>query len=128
MRDFRILTTRLASPILALCVGPNGAPIPLAGSTSRLSFAFAKNLSHSGRKGPDKYFDEHGQILRVRALGSKHWICRGTVRSHRRDLGLGTFPYVSLSEAREKAFKYSRLAKRSARICRLYARRRERRR
>ena len=76
----------------------------------RLSFQFVKNVAHSGRKGPDKHFDEHGLILRVRASGSKHWIWRGTVRGRRRDLGLGTFPYVSLGEAREKAFEYRRLA------------------
>ena len=64
-----------------------------------------------GRKGADKHFDEHGLMLRVRASGSKHWIWRGTVRGRRRDLGLGTFPYVSLAEAREKAFEYRRLAK-----------------
>ena len=39
----------------------------------RLSFQFVKNVAHSGRKGPDKHFDEHGLILRVRASGSKHW-------------------------------------------------------
>ena len=77
----------------------------------RLNFQFVKNVAHSGRKGPDKHFDEHGLILRVRATGSKHWIWRGTVRGRRRDLGLGTFPYVSLAEAREKAFEYRRLAK-----------------
>ena len=77
----------------------------------RLNFQFVKNVAHSGRKGPDKHFDEHGLMLRVRATGSKHWIWRGTVRGRRRDLGLGTFPYVSLGEAREKAFEYRRLAK-----------------
>ena len=77
----------------------------------RLSFQFVKNVAHSGRKGPDKHFDEHGLILRIRASGSKHWIWRGTIRGRRRDLGLGTFPYVSLGEAREKAFEYRRLAK-----------------
>ena len=77
----------------------------------RLNFQFVKNVAHSGRKGPDKHFDEHGLILRVRASGSKHWIWRATVRGRRRDLGLGTFPYVSLGEAREKAFEYRRLAK-----------------
>ena len=81
------------------------------GTKSKLSFAFVKNVAHSGRSGPDKHFDEHGLILRVRASGSKHWIWRGTVRGRRRDLGLGTFPYVSLAEAREKAFEYRRLAK-----------------
>ncbi|MCY3818130.1 MAG: tyrosine-type recombinase/integrase [Gammaproteobacteria bacterium] len=77
----------------------------------RLNFQFVKNVAHSGRKGADKHFDEHGLILRVRASGSKHWIWRGTVRGRRRDLGLGTFPYVSLGEARDKAFEYRRLAK-----------------
>ena len=64
-----------------------------------------------GKNRADKHFDEHGLILRVRASGSKHWIWRGTVRGRRRDLGLGTFPYVSLGEAREKAFEYRRLAR-----------------
>ena len=81
------------------------------GTKSKLSFAFVKNVAHSGRNGPDKHYDEHGLILRVRASGSKHWIWRGTVRGRRRDLGLGTFPYVSLAEAREKAFECRRLAK-----------------
>ena len=80
-------------------------------NSRRLNFQFVKNVAHSGRKGADKHFDEHGLILRVRASGSKHWIWRGTVRGRRRDLGLGTFPYVSLGEARDKAFEYRRLAK-----------------
>ena len=83
----------------------------MAGTRSRLNFAFVKNVEHSGRNGPDKHFDEHGLILRVRASGSKHWIWRGTVRGRRRDLGLGVFPYVSLSQAREMALEYRRLAK-----------------
>ena len=77
---------------------------------SRLSFAFVKSVKHSGRNGPDKYHDEHGLILRVRASGSKHWIWRGTVQGRRRELGLGAFPYVSLAEAREKALDYRRIA------------------
>ena len=87
-----------------------GVQILMAGDKPRLSFAFVKNVAHSGRKGPDKYYDDHGLILRVRASGSKHWIWRGTVRGRRRDLGLGTFPYVSLQEARQKAFEYRKLA------------------
>ena len=83
----------------------------MAGNKPRLSFVFVKNVAHSGKKGADKYFDEHGLILRVRPSGSKHWIWRGTVRGRRRDLGLGTFPYVSLREAREKAFEFRKLAR-----------------
>ena len=79
--------------------------------TSRLNFAFVKSVKHSGRNGPDKYHDEHGLLLRVRASGSKNWFWRGTVQGRRRELGLGAFPYVSLAEAREKALDYRRIAR-----------------
>ena len=78
---------------------------------SRLNFAFVKTVKHSGHNGPDKYHDEHGLILRVRASGTKHWFWRGTVHGRRRELGLGAFPYVSLAEAREKALDYRRIAR-----------------
>ena len=78
---------------------------------SRLNFAFVKSVKHSGRNGPDKYHDEHGLILRVRASGSKNWFWRGTVQGRRRELGLGAFPYVSLAEAREKALDYRTIAR-----------------
>ena len=78
---------------------------------SRLNFAFVKSVNHSGRNGPDKYHDEHGLMLRVRASGSKNWFWRGTVHGRRRELGLGAFPYVSLAEAREKALDYRRIAR-----------------
>ena len=78
---------------------------------SRLNFAFVKNVKHSGSNGPDKYYDEHGLLLRVRPSGSKNWFWRGTVQGRRRELGLGAFPYVSLAQAREKALDYRRIAK-----------------
>ena len=78
---------------------------------SRLNFAFVKSVKHSGRNGPDKYHDEHGLMLRVRASGSKNWFWRGTVQGRRRELGLGAFPYISLAEAREKALDYRRIAR-----------------
>ena len=78
---------------------------------SRLNFALVKTVKHSGSTGPDKYHDEHGLILRVRASGSKNWFWRGTVQGRRRELGLGAFPYVSLAEAREKALDYRRIAR-----------------
>ena len=77
---------------------------------SRLNFAFVKSVKHSGNNGPDKYHDEHGLFLRVRASGSKHWFWRGTVQGRRRELGLGAFPYVSLADARDKALDYRRIA------------------
>ena len=77
-----------------------------------LTAAFVKGVRHSGKPyGPDKYIDEHGLILRIMPSGSKGWIWRGTIQGKRRDLGLGSYPYVSLSEARQKAFDYRKLAR-----------------
>lgn len=60
---------------------------------------------------PGKYGDQHGLILRVQPSGSKQWIWRGTVAGKRRDLGLGGYPYVTLAEARAKAFEYRKMAR-----------------
>ena len=59
---------------------------------------------------PGKYGDQHGLMLRVQPSGAKAWIWRGTVGGRRRDLGLGRYPYVSLAEARAKAFEYRKTA------------------
>ena len=67
--------------------------------------AFVRSVTKSG-----KYGDLHGLILRVQPSGSKAWIWRGTVNGKRRDLGLGRYPYVSLAEARAKAFEYRKAA------------------
>ena len=79
-------------------------------STS-LTGLFVRNVGHSGKSGPDKYGDQHGLILRVLPSGSKQWIWRGTVRGKRVDLGLGGYPYVTLAQARQKAFEYRRIAR-----------------
>ncbi len=71
----------------------------------KLTAAFVRSVSRAG-----KYGDEHGLMLRVQPSGSKAWIWRGTVNGKRRDLGLGRYPYVSLAEARAKAFEYRRAA------------------
>ena len=65
--------------------------------------------------GPGVYGDQHGLRLRVyesrkRKSISKHWIWRGTVNGVRRDVGLGAFPYVSLAEARQKAFEHRKIS------------------
>ncbi len=80
----------------------------------QLTAAFVKGVQHSRKPdGPDKYGDLHGLILRVMPGGSKQWIWRGTVHGKRKDLGLGAYPYVSLAEARQKAFEYRKLARES---------------
>ena len=77
-----------------------------------LTAAFVKGVHHSGKPyGPDKYHDQHGLILRVMPSGSKQRIWRGTIQGKRRDLGLGSYPYVSLAEARQISFDYRKLAR-----------------
>ena len=76
-----------------------------------LTAAFVKTVRHRGGFGPDKYGDQHGLLLRVQMTGGKQWIWRGTIHGKRADLGLGGWPYVSLNEARQKAFEYRKLAR-----------------
>lgn len=44
-----------------------------------------------------------GLYLRVSEAGARNWILRAVVGNRRRDMGLGGWPDVSLSEARERA-------------------------
>ena len=76
----------------------------------RLTAAFVRTVNR-----PGVYGDQHGLRLRVyesrkRKSISKHWIWRGTVNGTRRDVGLGAFPYVSLAEARQKAFDHRKIS------------------
>lgn len=72
----------------------------------RLTVAYV-NRATSGR-----HYDAggHGLILRVTPTGSRRWTWRGTVRGRTIELGLGSTTYVSLREARERAFEYRRLS------------------
>lgn len=49
---------------------------------------------------PGSYHDERGLILRVSAQGTKKWVLRYQLNYRRHDLGLGSFPTVSLKAAR----------------------------
>ena len=71
----------------------------------RLTAAFVRSAR------PGRHYDEHGLMLRVLPTGTKHWIWRGTVRGRRVDLGLGAYPYTSLAEARQRAFRYRKLSR-----------------
>ena len=72
----------------------------------RLTVAYIKRAS------PGRHYDAggHGLILRVTPTGSRRWTWRGTVRGRTIELGLGSTTYVSLREARERAFEYRRLS------------------
>ena len=72
----------------------------------RLSAAFVKYAP------PGKHYDEHGLFLRVTISGSRQWLQRIQYDGRRHELGLGSPPWISLAEAREKAFENKRIAKR----------------
>ena len=72
-------------------------------STKRhLSALFVSKVGKSGR-----YHDKrgHGLSLLVSDRGSKRWEQRITVSGRRRALGLGSYPDVSLREARHRALR-----------------------
>ena len=52
---------------------------------------------------PGRHADGGGLYLFIRDSGSKNWLLRIMVHGRRRDIGLGVFPDVSLTEARETA-------------------------
>lgn len=55
---------------------------------------------------PNVYHDKHGLQLKVRPSGTKSWVLRYQFEGKRHDLGLGSFPDVSLADARKKAMEY----------------------
>jgi integrase len=61
-----------------------------------------KNLKPDGRK-PSYHIDGGGLMLKVTAQGSKSWIFRYMRRGVDNWLGLGSYPEVTLAEARELA-------------------------
>ena len=65
-------------------------------------------------KKPGRYADgrRDGLYLDVSETGAKCWGQRITIRGRRRDLGLGSFRFVSLAEAREAAFENQKIARR----------------
>ena len=59
--------------------------------------------------GPGRHTDGRGLILLVKAGGTRSWVLRYQITGRRRDLGLGPWPEVTLSEARAKALEARRL-------------------
>ena len=50
-----------------------------------------------------RYNDQHGLLLAVQPTGSKQWLQRLTIAGKRCDIGLGSYPYIKLAEARTRA-------------------------
>jgi len=67
---------------------------------SKLSPRLVKEI-----EAPGTYQDGRGLFLKVTASGSKSWIFRYSIHGRRRDMGIGTYPDVSLKDARLQADK-----------------------
>jgi integrase len=61
--------------------------------------------------GPGKYEDGGGLRIVVSDTNAKKWVLRVTIDGKRREMGLGSYPDVSLARARELASEYRQLAK-----------------
>ncbi|MCB1359428.1 MAG: integrase arm-type DNA-binding domain-containing protein [Maritimibacter sp.] len=64
-----------------------------------------KHLRHPGHAGNAKFAvgGEPGLLLQITATGAKSWLLRASIGGRRRAIGLGTYPSVSLGDARQKA-------------------------
>ena len=62
-------------------------------------------------KAAGRYADGNGLYLIVDPSGARRWVLRTVVKGRRRDIGLGGVSLVSLSEAREKAWSYRKVAR-----------------
>lgn len=71
-----------------------------------LSALDVKRLAHPGegrRNALHAVGGVAGLFLQITPTGGKSWVLRATIGNKRRDLGLGSFPTVTLAQAREKA-------------------------
>lgn len=77
--------------------------------TKELSPIEVRRLTHSISKDGIAYNALHsvggvsGLLLQVTPTGAKSWILRVVIGTKRRNIGLGSFPEISLAKAREKA-------------------------
>jgi len=70
-----------------------------------LTATFVQNI-----KEPGKYFDSSrmGLFLRIDKIGRKQWVQRVMIEGKRREIGLGSYPVVTLSMARDQALANKR--------------------
>ena len=80
--------------------------------SNKLSPAFVKTARHSGRtRSGERHADGNGLMLCVQPSGSKSWVQRIVIHGRRRTFGLGSYPLVTLKEARRTAFENRALAR-----------------
>ena len=62
-------------------------------------------------QGPAKLYDGNGLYLQVDTTGARRWVQRIMILSRRHELGLGSYSFVTLAQARESAEANRRLAR-----------------
>ena len=67
---------------------------------SNFDFQTLKNLDKRGRYTDPKQIGLH---LWVKSTNKKYWILRNAINGKQRDISLGSFPMISINEARERA-------------------------
>jgi len=58
--------------------------------------------------GPGRYTDGSGLMLVVKPSGTRSWVLRYQIDGRRRDMGLGSFPEVTLAMARDRSLQARR--------------------
>jgi integrase len=72
----------------------------------KLKDAEVKSLKHEGSKNAHTLHavgDVPGLMLQITVNGGKSWVMRTPIKGKRRHFGLGSYPIISLSEARDRA-------------------------
>ena len=64
-----------------------------------------------GLTAPGRYFDGNGLYIQVTETGAQSWIQRLSIRGKVRQVGHGSYPLVSLAEARAKALEFRKVAR-----------------
>ena len=72
---------------------------------------FARSRRLAGRTTPPAPRRHHRLVLVVEPSGARRWGQRIAIRGRRRELGLGSYPRVSLADARERARKNAAAAR-----------------
>ncbi len=70
-------------------------------TTTPLSYKFCQTVKPTGKTAGDKYFDGGGLYLLVKPAG-KYWRVDYTLHGKRNTYAVGTYPEISLVQAREK--------------------------
>lgn len=90
-----------------------GTNIRMPKTVKPLEALEVKRLTHSVSKTTGKPYNAlhpvggvSGLLLQVTPTGAKSWLLRTVVGSKRRNIGLGSYPEVTLAKAREKAAEY----------------------